>query len=317
MIQIPESVLKRNEERVERIVRKKEEAGDQENVNDLFWETFKGKQAEIEATLESAETTKDRQEIAEIFNNVSKQIHTLNKYVSTSSLFLIPYDLRMTRTILQELQEKAITAEKRLLPKRKFGFSKISHERKKEENLSPKSVDTVDFPKTNSLTFETGFACRSGEILTLGQQELLGKDVLLNKLENCDIYLLGSYNTLQASQISGCRILSGPATTSVFIDGCRDTIFAVACQQLRVHQTLSTDFYIHVTTKAIIEDSDKVRFAPYTFSYENLVEDFHISGLDPHSNNWDKVDDFNWLVNSKQSPHWSVIDENERIKLIK
>lgn len=317
MIQIPESVLKRNEERVERIVRKKEESGDQENVNDIFWDTFKEKQSEVEAILESAENTKDRQELSEIFNNASKLIQALNKYVSTSALILIPYDLRMTKAILQELQEKASASEKRLLPKRKFGFSKITHERKKEEILSPKSVDTVDFAKSDTLTFETGFAGRSGEILTLRREDLLGKDVLLNKIENCDIYLLGSYNTLQASQISGCRIFSGPASTSVFIDDCRESVFSVACQQLRVHETYATDFYIHVTTKAIIEDSDKVRFAPYTFSYETLVEDFHISGLDPLSNNWDKVDDFNWLVNSKQSPHWSVIDENDRVKLIK
>lgn len=317
MIQLPESVVKRNEERAEQIARKKEEANDHENVNEIFWETFKTKQAEIESLLESSENTKDRQELSDLFNRISKQIQALNKYVSTSSLFLIPYDLRMTKTVLQDLQEKASQSEKKLLPKRKFGFSKITQERKKHEIPSPKSLDSVDFSKRASLSFETGFACRSGEILTLRREELLGKDVILTKLENCDVYLLGHCSTLQASQISGCRILSGPVTASVFIDDCKESIFSVACQQLRVHQTTATDFYIHVTTKAIIEDSNKVRFAPYTFSYDTLVEDFHISRLDPHSNNWDKVDDFNWLVNSKQSPNWSIIEENERLKLMK
>lgn len=314
MIQIPESVVKRNEERAERIERKKEEAGAQENLNEIFWETFKAKQAEVESLLEAAENIHDRQELADIFNNVSKQIQTLNKYVSTSALFLIPYDLRKTKTILQELQEIASTKEKQLLPKRKFGFSKISEERKKEEIPPPKSADAVDFSK---LTFDTGFACREGEVLTLGREELAGKDVVLSKLKDCDIYLLGSCSTLQASQISGCRILSGPVSTSVFIEECKDSVFSVACQQLRVHQTTATDFYLHVTTKAIIEDSKKVRFAPYTFSYAGLVKDLQDSSLNLHTNNWDKIDDFNWLVNNKQSPNWSIIDENERIKLIK
>ena len=173
----------------------------------------------------------------------------------------------------------------------------------------------MDFPKSEDVAVETGFVNRMDEVLTASEGQLSVKDVVLTKLQNCVVYLLGTCNTLQLSQISGCRILSGPVTTSVFIDDCKNSLIAVACQQLRIHETVTTDFYIHVTTKAIIEDSNEVRFSPYTFSYASLVKDFHISRLDPHTNNWDKVDDFNWLVNNKHSPNWKIIEENERIKL--
>lgn len=315
MIQIPDSLVKRNEERAERLGRKKEEAGEEENLTDVFRETFRSKQTEIESALDSAEKIRDRQELAERFNTMSKDIQSLNKYVSTSALFLIPYDLRMSKTVLQELQERVNQAENRLLPKRKFGFSRIAQEKKKEEIIIPKRVDQVDLPKKEELIFDTGFGNRVGEVLTLSRDELIGKDVVLTKLQNCVVYLLGTCSTLHLSQISGCRLLCGPVSTSVFIEGCKNSLIAVACQQLRVHQTVSTDFYIHVTTKAIIEDSNDVKFAPYAFSYSNLVQDFHISGLDPNANNWDKVDDFNWLVNNKQSPNWRIIEENERVKL--
>ena len=36
------------------------------------------------------------------------------------------------------------------------------------------------------------------------------------------------------------------------------------------------------------------------------------AGLDEGVNNWDKVDDFNWLALDKPSPNWTVLPEDER-----
>ena len=63
----------------------------------------------------------------------------------------------------------------------------------------------------------------------------------------------------------------------------------VACQQLRTHETRDSEFYLHVTSKGIIEDCSQVRFAPYNFTYENSDSDFKESGLALDVNNWDKV----------------------------
>lgn len=73
-----------------------------------------------------------------------------------------------------------------------------------------------------------------------------------------------------------------------------------------------TDFYLHVTSRAIIEDSKNVRFAPYNWSYENLDSDFEKSGLDTTTNNWNQVDDFNWLANDAASPNWTILPESVR-----
>lgn len=43
-----------------------------------------------------------------------------------------------------------------------------------------------------------------------------------------------------------------------------------------------------------------------------MDDHFQKSGLDKSSNNWDQVDDFNWLVADVPSPNWSVIPESER-----
>lgn len=39
-----------------------------------------------------------------------------------------------------------------------------------------------------------------------------------------------------------------------------------------------------------------------------------ISGLDKTKNNWNKIDDFNWLSVNEHSPNWKVIEESKRVK---
>ena len=38
------------------------------------------------------------------------------------------------------------------------------------------------------------------------------------------------------------------------------------------------------------------------------------SGLDKTTNNWNRIDDFNWLSANEPSPHWKVIEESNRVK---
>ena len=102
--------------------------------------------------------------------------------------------------------------------------------------------------------------------------------------------------------------------------------------QLRVHTTVDCVFYLHVTSKAIIEDCRKLQFAPYSLSYPKLQAQFQVreqcswyhvcelyrlhlqeSGLNESVNNWDSVDDFNWLVPSTPSPNWTLLPQ-EQIK---
>jgi hypothetical protein len=98
----------------------------------------------------------------------------------------------------------------------------------------------------------------------------------------------------------------------VFVDGCVDCIFHLACQQLRIHNTKHCNFYLHVTSRAIIEDSTHVGFAPYSWKYENIELHFKTAGLDVNRNNWDLVDDFNWLASDKPSPNWHILKDSEK-----
>ena len=85
----------------------------------------------------------------------------------------------------------------------------------------------------------------------------------------------------------------------------------MACQQLRVHSTTASRFFIHVSTKAIVEDCGAVSFGPYDLSYPGMDGHYGESGLDRSVNNWDKVEDFNWLASDKASPNWGVLPEEK------
>ena len=103
-------------------------------------------------------------------------------------------------------------------------------------------------------------------------------------------------------------------TSSVFAHDCNECVFAFACQQLRLHSSIDCTIYIHVTSRSIIEDCTKIRVAPYNWSYEDQANHFNLAGLDPKINNWNCVDDFNWLSNEKHSPNWSILDPELRVK---
>eukprot|EP00051_Salpingoeca_urceolata_P020324 m.303922 g.303922 ORF g.303922 m.303922 type:complete len:105 (-) comp19596_c0_seq13:2153-2467(-) len=98
----------------------------------------------------------------------------------------------------------------------------------------------------------------------------------------------------------------------MFLKRCSNCTFALACQQLRIHDATDTNFYLHVTGKAIIEDCDRLQFAPYTWTYPDIDAHYEVSGLDRSRNMWDQVDDFKWLKAGQPSPHWSVLPESQR-----
>jgi len=139
---------------------------------------------------------------------------------------------------------------------------------------------------------------------------VVGKSVLLSKLTDCTVDVRGAPSTVHIADVSGCTINCGPVSTSVFVDGARSCQFQLACQQLRIHKTHHSEFRIHVTSKAIIEDCQDVRFGEFSFTYPTIGQDYEAAGIDVATNNWRYVDDFNWLVLDKPSPNWSLLTNN-------
>lgn len=322
-VKIPERLLKRDQARLEDAERRKEAKESQsvaEEKSVFFSSTFNSERTVIEELLSSCPEA-DRALATQTLEEVTKKTQQLQKFLNDSMVFLTQYELRQAQASLQKLQTALAEKRETVLPKKKFAF--------RSRNTGPSQPKaTAPVADTPSLATpaesvgtkieetigpdQCGFSHADSQVLTKHAEEIQQRDVLLNHLTNCKVRLFGSPSTLHIKHVRGCEILCGPVSSSVFVDHCTDCTLAVPCQQLRTHHTTDTQVYLHVTSRAIIEDCRGVHIAPFSWSYPGIDEDFRVSGLDRNRNNWSQVDDFNWLALGTPSPNWSVIPEHER-----
>ncbi|XP_061612805.1 tubulin-specific chaperone C [Phyllopteryx taeniolatus] len=282
---------------------------------DYFFNTFNGERASVEGLLRSC-LGADEMAVAQRLEEATSKTVQLQKFLNDSMVFLTTYDQRKAQVALQKLQTCLNETREQALPKKKFGFrgrTKATSAATVEDSVvSPPADHSAAQVDGDPASAQCGFSNMSDVVLIKTAEEINKEDVLLSHLSNCKVRLYGTPSTLHLKHIDRCEILCGPVSTSVFVDCCESSTMALACQQLRTHNTQDTRVYLHVTSRAIVEDCRGVSFAPYSWSYPNLKEDFRAAGLDPERNNWDQVDDFNWLAAGTLSPNWTVIPEADR-----
>ncbi|TPX72740.1 hypothetical protein SpCBS45565_g00175 [Spizellomyces sp. 'palustris'] len=146
------------------------------------------------------------------------------------------------------------------------------------------------------------------------------KDYYLLNLDRCVISMLTTpVAALHAKKLRNCLVIAGPIAGSVLLENCENCVFVLACRQFRMHNTMRADVFLHIPSHPIIEDCDKIRFAPYpaedlsSFLTASSMSDlFRMADLEyaQKGNHFDKVEDFKWLKRTP-SPHWTVLAENE------
>ncbi|XP_065342703.1 tubulin-specific chaperone C [Cloeon dipterum] len=301
---------------------KKNESDNNESMVErvrYFSEILSLKRGEIEHSLNAA-SEMNKPELPEHFNKISNELQQLNRLLSDSSLFLPFYNIRKAQEQVQDLQQRSIMLEEQLLPKQKFGFKSRKMKSLLKNDIIPcKIEDLVDSVPKKLFSMELykdnscGFADKEDEELIMKENVLSGTDVVLTNLKRCRVKLMGAPSTLHMTNLTHCEILVGPVSTSVFLDKCVDCTMVFACQQVRIHNTMRCNLYVHVTSRAIIEETKQVQFAPYNWHYPGLEEHFIKAGLDRDVNHWHAVDDFNWLALDVPSPNWSILEEPDRV----
>ncbi|XP_068021191.1 tubulin-specific chaperone C [Melanerpes formicivorus] len=312
---LPERLQRREAERqqgVERQRQKKEAQVVKEEQSEFFVAAFAREREAVEALI-----------VAGQLEEAAARLQGLQKMLTESVRFLAPYEVRQGQEAVARLQGDLAVRRQQLQPKKKFAFRALKKEAApgREPRPAEPAWPVVAAPAPGHGAAEgepggpplCGFSGVQDEELELGSLELLQRDVVLSGLRGCRVRLRGNANTLRVRDCRGCTVLCGPVSTSVLVDGCNDCVLVLACQQLRTHRTRDSSFYVQVTSRAVIEDCTKVSFAPYTWSYPGIEGDFESSGLDRNRNNWNLVDDFDWLATDKPSPNWSLIPEQERI----
>ncbi|XP_054609617.1 tubulin-specific chaperone C [Dunckerocampus dactyliophorus] len=321
VFKVKERLLKRHQARIEDVERRKEAKENHTVIKesvDYFLSTFSGERAAIEELLSRCMGV-DQKAAAQLLEEATNKTVQLQKFLNDSMVFLTTYDQRQAQAALQKLQTCLTETREQALPKKKFAFrARCKAADKAPESVmdplndgAPEKCDSTQV-EGDPAGVQCGFSHMSNTVLAKTAEEIQKEDVLLSHLSNCKVCLYGTPSTLHLKHIDNCEILCGPVSTSVFVDQCQHSTLALACQQLRTHNTSDTLVYLHVTSRAIIEDCQRVSFAPFSWSYPTLEDDFRAAGLDPDRNNWDQVDDFNWLAAGTPSPNWAVIPKAER-----
>jgi hypothetical protein len=329
-----ERINKRDRERKSIIEKRKEEKQQlivESEQSSYFKNIFYSKCKTIKDWLDSIESVTDKTKIKKIFDNIDDEITILKTYLFDSKFFLKAYDIRRAQDTLQTLENDATQLETKLIPRKKFGFTNSKCCNKsivKSSDITdymkdltiPKAIYingvlNEDYLKGSKFGYDTCVLIgKYDETIVLDDTFVNKRGMLLTDMTRCTIKIFGSPNTLQVINLVECNVLIGPVTTSVFIDKCHDCKFSFACQQLRLHTSTNCTIYLQITTRAIIEDSTNIYVAPYNWTYKDQMYHFKISGLNPKINNWNIIDDFNWLSIEKNSPNWSVLEPEKRVK---
>jgi hypothetical protein len=321
--QLTERLQKREEERL-RSVQQRKTAKDNATVvketGQFFDEQFTKIREDMEIRLKCSDITGSA---TKHFDDLVVDLQKLQKFLTDSTRFLSSYKVQQAQLRINQLKLAIEEKRRQVEPKKKFAFKS---EKKRmgaqvpvttdlvASDEKPKSSGTIEGPiHQGSAPNECGFSERCDETLRMFGENIDYKDVMLSSLTACRVELRGAPSTVHMNAMQNCTVLCGPTSGSVFIDDCSQCTFVVACHQLRVHRTTQTNFYLHVTSRAIIEDCSTVTFAPYNWSYDGLDNDFSKASLDHTRNNWNSVDDFNWLASDTPSPNWSVMEADQRV----
>ena len=311
---ISERLQKRDEERLAEMQRRKEEKENVTAENEsttFFVKNFSRTRWEIEQVLADSDSVEKNKRL-DHFDCLVLSLQKLQKFTSDTAVFLPSYEVQKAQETINKLQRDIQGKRDELIPKKKFAFRS---KKKVVESFAGDTKPKAEATKKEIKVDITGssFADLSGEVLIKRPDEVTDKDVTLARLSDCTVKIFGSPSAVHIDRLTNCKVLTGPVAGSVFIDHSTNCTFVVGCQQLRVHHSTASHFYIHVTSRAIIEDCNTLKFAPYTWSYDGIEEHYEVSRLDKSRNSWDDVDDFNWLANDCHSPNWDILEESNRI----
>lgn len=133
------------------------------------------------------------------------------------------------------------------------------------------------------------------------------------------------------------HLIGGPVQGSIVLESCKNCVFFLCAQQVRIRNSESLDLYVRVKCRSTLEDSTDIRFAPYEWDPERnptmkslahfdqtveRLEKYNIQSdtiLRPKfkdafysSCRFDLIEDFNWLAFSTASPNWGAIPKEDR-----
>ncbi|KAJ9506211.1 hypothetical protein QJQ45_014617 [Haematococcus lacustris] len=147
-----------------------------------------------------------------------------------------------------------------------------------------------------------------GQTLIKVPGSIAGNGFILDRLTDCEVYILDHTSQVQVDDCVNCRIFIGPCDGSVFARDCKDCVLCVAARQLRTRDCQRLNISLYCPTNPSIETSSHITFSAWRGAYPGAVSHFAAAHLDPQINSWDQVYDFNagQDVQGQGGQHWQL-----------
>uniref|UniRef100_UPI00358ECCA0 tubulin-specific chaperone C n=1 Tax=Myxine glutinosa TaxID=7769 RepID=UPI00358ECCA0 len=296
---------------VERRLKEGQEFKDKEQNVQEFERQFNKEQTSLKDLLKSSGLERGRtaEETDRYVTGLWDGLATMKNVLSAKLAYLPPFKVQQAQDALHDLEAQVCSCRDRLKPKRRFAFSaRIGKTASTRVDAAAVCVTDEVAKKPHPKEILCGLHDLRGEVVTMRDHEVRGRDVTLSALDHCTVLLRGEPASLHVSDVTGSSVVCGPVSSSVFLSRCARCTLAVRSQQLRVHACTACDVYVRLASRAVLEASHDVGFAPFPDSLDQVL------GTDPSptADNWNLVDDFDWLVAGQPSPNWRVIPPTER-----
>lgn len=159
---------------------------------------------------------------------------------------------------------------------------------------------------------------KTEEIFVLSGNDVDDQDVTLINLENCSVSIIGKAETIYIRELDNTDVTICLAARAVTVRQCRDCRFKIVCQQLRIDETFTSRFDTFIKTRAMLESSRNLQFAPLDIDQMSAElthqKDAHqtvrvlMDKMDFKQNNWRCIDDFDWLSPYCPSKNYVLVE---------
>lgn len=210
--------------------------------------------------------------VREELKSLLLEISNMETMLANSSFYLPTYSIQSSQTSIIKLKEEVEAATAELLPKKKFSFRSKATKPVTKEVEKSKEMQPVTESKPVSAPVPSFYGIKDQQDCSLVRyaEDLEDREFMLTNLSNCKVYLIGKCRALYVNKLRNCQVCTGPVTGSVLIDDVEGSTLMLASQQIRIHSTKNTDFYLRVRSRPIVEYTSSVRFAPYAFRYPGV-----------------------------------------------
>ena len=276
---------------------------------------------EIETILSSSDSA-----TTSAVNAMLQLISNAKSRLASSTDILPSYDIDKAQALIVEYEAKV--QQKRVGGgKKKFSFKTATT----VKSSVPAPTPITQAPTSENKTFTANSTSNaeveeevdpnrsiqklSDQTIILDSERLLATDgqpgdFSLSRLHNCEIRLQDLTTALRLSHLTSCRIICAPVNGSIFVQHCKDITLISASRQIRIHDTFDSTFSIYTQSRPTIEHCKGLKFAPYSATNPKMTEWLQKCEFALERNEWENVQDFNWL--RANSPNWSVLPVEER-----